>query len=733
MTIEAARRYSLIQDQAAANAPRRLDVIGEAGRARVDTTGVEHLDISGLTFRFMNRWWKLEDPTWMHKEVDTSAIRLRGSCSHVRVANCRFEHVTGAVQVEPITGRASSDTITVEDNEMRYIDDGAITVAGKAGQLNGSVRVMRNRLFMVGLRPSRQSSGHALEVRFPPRMEIAGNMLMRCYGAGIFLFGGKGGGTPGDVPLARYLVYQNKAEQTLLAANDWGGIETWQGGPFYIFNNISANPNGYWNWSAGKAFSARLGYAYYLDGSHKNYLFNNIAWGNNNDPDSKLCNKAAFQEATPTILNRFVNNTAYRFAKGANWSPRGGYHAYLGNVWSDISSTVFTLGKLKEDKSASPTEYPHELMAFGNNVFYGIGRHFGHFENLVPKEEKMHDTFGAFQAALEKRRAQQSSLGVKTDEQPLREPAERDMRPARGSAAIDNGVTHFVPWGLASVVGEWHFYPKGNAPAVIPDEHWFMTDYYGSRTEFYRKRRYPLTVVNGAGDSYVQGPLESWIDGALELNGEDRYAVARHAAMSEPIEYEVKVGKRQKETRRATGAAIRNPDIHTGNFILEVYAKIEPGQTGGVLVQKMSDAGYALTVGEDGAALFTVRGAGRAALGGKVRINDGEWHHILAECDRAAKRLVLYVDGRPDAAGGGIGAEVSLSNGADLLVGGTPDGKCLAGAIDFLRISRGTLADAHTTIEELYAWQFDGPFLRDFVGREPIGPRDAGALEGGTR
>jgi hypothetical protein len=46
-----------------------------------------------------------------------------------------------------------------------------------------------------------------------------------------------------------------------------------------------------------------------------------------------------------------------------------------------------------------------------------------------------------------------------------------------------------------------------------------------------------------------------------------------------------------------------------------------------------------------------------------------------------------------------------------------------------VRISLGTLADAKTDIGELYAWQFNGPFLRDFTGRKPQGKRDAGALE----
>lgn len=53
----------------------------------------------------------------------------------------------------------------------------------------------------------------------------------------------------------------------------------------------------------------------------------------------------------------------------------------------------------------------------------------------------------------------------------------------------------------------------------------------------------------------------------------------------------------------------------------------------------------------------------------------------------------------------------------------------LKGAIDFLRISRRTLRDAQTTIEELHEWEFNGPFLKDFFGNDPVGERDAGAME----
>ncbi|MCK4374446.1 MAG: right-handed parallel beta-helix repeat-containing protein, partial [Candidatus Brocadiae bacterium] len=324
ITVEAARRYSLIQDLASANSPNRLDIIGQEGRDNVNTTGVSHIVISGLTFRFNDAWWDYHFAPWLHKEVDNAGIRLLGTSDDVRISNCRFEYISKAVRIEGINNRVRIGSVVVSDNLIQYTDDAAMTIGRGAGRL-ADVRVLRNNLFMIGLRPFRQSDAHALVVAFPETMEIAGNMLKRCYGSGIFVHGGKPSGAGGDVPLSRNLIHHNKAEQTLLATNDWGGIETWQGGPFYVYNNISANPNGYWNWAANKPFNARLGFAYYLDGSFKNYLFNNIAWGLNNDADSKLCSAAAFYEAVSTIHNSYFNNTVYRFATGSNWSPSGGH------------------------------------------------------------------------------------------------------------------------------------------------------------------------------------------------------------------------------------------------------------------------------------------------------------------------------------------------------------------------------------------------------------------------
>jgi|SRR5579872_7176601 len=106
------------------------------------------------------------------------------------------------------------------------------------------------------------------------------------------------------------------------------------------------------------------------------------------------------------------------------------------------------------------------------------------------------------------------------------------------------------------------------------------------------------------------------------------------------------------------------------------------------------------------------------------------WHHVIAEADRNRQTLTIYIDGKRDGFAGGLGAIGSLENDADLYVGGTPQGNDLNATIDFMRVARGILADSRTTIEELYAWEFNGPFLDDFTGhRRPSDGGDAGAID----
>jgi hypothetical protein len=177
---------------------------------------------------------------------------------------------------------------------------------------------------------------------------------------------------------------------------------------------------------------------------------------------------------------------------------------------------------------------------------------------------------------------------------------------------------------------------------------------------------------------------------------------------------------------------LKNPQIYAGNLLVEAYFKATRGHRGGVLIEKLQGAGYGLGVDATGRVRFAVQGpGGSAAAESRARVNDGKWHHVIAELDRAIPQIAIYLDGRKEAVVRGLDASVSLANDGDLHVAGTPAGRWFDGTLDFLRVAQGTLADAQTTIEELYAWEFDGPFLRDFAGVKPTSAqRTAGALQG---
>ena len=146
----------------------------------------------------------------------------------------------------------------------------------------------------------------------------------------------------------------------------------------------------------------------------------------------------------------------------------------------------------------------------------------------------------------------------------------------------------------------------------------------------------------------------------------------------------------------------------------------------------MNDAaGWALGLDEAGHVFLKAKSSNAtAAVASHGAVNDGQWHHVIAEADRKAATFTLYLDGKQDNTAPGVGPDVSLTNDADLYVAGTPQGHHLNGAIDFLRLARGTLADSKTTIAELYAWEFQGPFLKDFTGRpRPADGGSAGAID----
>lgn len=276
---------------------------------------------------------------------------------------------------------------------------------------------------------------------------------------------------------------------------------------------------------------------------------------------------------------------------------------------------------------------------------------------------------------------------------------------------------------------EWAFCPIAAEPARILDEHWCMSPYYTVRDDYYMLPTYPLRGVNVSLNDYESGPLENWTTGALRLNGRDQYAVLAHADIDRSVTMR---GERGTPERTLRGDEVSSPQIHTFNLLIEAHLKTARGENDATLIQKSAGAGFSLSINEVGSVTLSTHCAGRdASVESRAAVNDGRWHHVIAEADRTARTLTIYVDGKLDARGLGLDAEASLASNADMHVGGTPDGHHLEGAIDFLRIARGTLADARTTIEELHAWQFHGPFLDDFTGRKrPADGGNAGSIDG---
>jgi hypothetical protein len=444
-----------------------------------------------------------------------------------------------------------------------------------------------------------------------------------------------------------------------------------------------------------------------------------------------------FQEII-SYQNTFFNNTAYNFVKGTRrQAPEAGSNKFLGNIWDGIGDWVFwhttpakSLAEGNErDAGPQKSRYALETNAFAGNVFHDITGKYGAFK----PSGQWHESFAEARRALQDTGAITHNLGVVAATAPMKDPANWDFSLAANSAAVDRGARVFVPWGLSMTVGEWSFYPAGNDPTRILDEHWHMASYYYSRDDYHTRPMFDLRGVNIGPDDYVAGPLEDWTKGALRFNGRDQYAVCADRVLSQSFDYTYKFRwdpSGRQETRAVAGRDFKSPQVHDSNFLLEAYFRTEPGATGGVVAEKRNGAGYSLGVTASGGVTFAVSNGGETvALRSGVAINDGRWHHVIAEADRTTKTFALYINGRKDCTGPGIGADRSLENRGDLYVGGTPGGRYFNGTIEFLRICLGTLADARTDIDELYAWQFYGPCLRDFTGREPHGRRDAGALE----
>jgi hypothetical protein len=374
--------------------PNRAHV--EVGRRihMIDSQGMSHIRVRGLTFRFTNTYWNpVAAPYWVsHENIDVQpgCVRLLGSGTDIEVSHCTFEHVHKGVRLKATGRNDSIDQAVVADNVFSDIDSGGIElgdsttygdVAPPMGRLY-DVSVLRNKFDHIGLRPDLFGQGVAVAVDYAETVEVAGNIFERICAQGIDVHGAKANDAATDRPFARILIHHNKAIDTLINVDDFGGIETWQGGPAYVYDNISGNPGGYRSWDHALNPNAenRFGHAYYLDGAFKNYYFNNIAWGNSKGPKGKLANTAAFQEII-SYDNTFFNNTIFNFVTGSRrQAPQAGRVKFLGNIWQSIGFRVFrdadpartAKAGNEADAGARRNRYAIDTDAYSRNVFHDV-------------------------------------------------------------------------------------------------------------------------------------------------------------------------------------------------------------------------------------------------------------------------------------------------------------------------------------------------------------------------
>lgn len=698
-----------------------------------------HINISGLSFRFEN----IKD--WLGENEYVSAVQLKGNSTNITVSHCKFEHVIKAMAYYPLEDGDVADFIEITDSEINYTDHNAIALRYGVGTGWGfnkrspeyplgrlkHVKVLRNKLYEIGNRPSPGDAIHAVEIKGGELVEIAYNIIDRTYASAIQAMNNRWSAETDKMkvwesPLNRCLVHHNKVTNTMLQGNDWGSIASWGVGPSYVYNNITGNSVGHRysyyrdKWTSKNDFDSfftlsnpNFGTAFYFDQMYKGYLFNNIAWGNSNNIEDQYYNTYGYFQTRGPLTHVF-QNTFYNFVVGtmtfeSNFRCFG--NLYLNTGYSHLIH------------SAPVTS----STAYTNNAFHGDVKAFG-----LGGGKETFNRLNEFQKMLEKDDPFAFTAGFVIENDVVQNAAEHDFRLVANAPIIDQGVKVFVPWGLYKVVGEWHFYKDRSNPSVIMDEHLYLNDEWRYPPIYSQIPRHDLTAHQVFSGDYQLGMLEDWVEGSLSFNGKDQYCDIDDA--STKADYSWKMGNGQSGTY--PGEKRVSLDAGNQNFLIEVVFKTSENHTGGTLVSKGTDQhGYHLAIDENGKIQLRLGfGEGQYVATGLKAVNDDKWHHLVAEVDRKNGNVSIYVDGKLSEINkqGVLPKFASLRNQGDFTVGrlSMEETNYFHGSIDFLRLSQGSLEDAETTIEELYEWEFDGPFLKDFYGNKPTGKsRDIGALE----
>ncbi len=644
------------------------------------------------------------------------------------------------------------------------------------------VDILRNKTLRTGIRhrSSRWSNVPAIRAVKFQRGEIAGNIIERCFGSGIMVLGGKEGNLGSyenravEHPLIRIFVHHNKTDDTALGVNDYGGLALWQGGPTYAYSNNVGNSPGHMPAGLfGGTRALNLSYPLYLDGAFKQYCFNNIIWGRTTDPDDPYANTTPGYFMVFGFLNQFTNNTLYRQSEGIGGSS-GNRNDIVSNVFAEVNDKFIASNRIGDpslagggdDASSGLRGIPS--LAYTRNFFHGAAEA-GYLvrekemeraetlskmidaETIEQMSEQMQD-FPIRIGLLGEQVAAKPVKGAPNDEPIIELTQEVDFHPTPDSPVIDAGGAYFIPFSLYGTVGEWNFTENHADPATVVDYHFYFAQDHFHRMLYEQIPAHDLNLSSAGLEDYVSGPSEDWVNSAMVFDGQ-RFGRVTDAFMREDIK--ISLGRVEKDRHpgepwkldqpsgengkytaedfaRYPGNLRKSLVIDTQNLLIDVIFQAEAGSQGVIAGKHDGSNGYSLRINEQGQAEFAVAGSGQSAsVATSAAVNDGQWHYVLAEIDRETGRMSIYLDGKPSGeAKADLPADASIDNNADFLVGkAADDSGHFTGAIDFLRVCRGTLEDSHTDIAEVYEWQTNGPFRYDFFGNTPKGRRDAGAIE----
>lgn len=668
----------------------------------IDINSKNNIDISGLTFGFTTY-----NNTRFGYEDAMPTIKLSSS-SNITIKNCKFQYLNGGV----ITS-GNSTNFAFTDNEMIEMADFGVYILGP-----DEIAILRNKVTECGMRHLGRwySSIPTFAGEFVKVGEIAGNIMEHLWGSAINFTWGKSSSSSETIPFIRGLIHHNKVVHSLQGVNDYGGIESWQGGPVYCYNNISNDAQGWkYEWADSKNPFASLGFAYYFDGGFKQIVFNNLSSGRGHKQTAAAYNQVL------GFYNVYAQNMAYNISSfsgsGDGALSADGYNYFLGNVidsvWRPFNHRTIQSGIPYESFANNVFCKVTEAKKTNGDIVQTVQPFMGVF--LTGDNTSFYD-FSGFQNKLVSLKAEISQLGFEASRRVFENSSGGDFRPTEASEVMDRGVKFFVPFSLSRVVGEWNFLKHKADSTIIKGENFYFTSSYNNRETYKNVAKNNLKAYGLKVGSFVVGDLEDFTTGALDFDGSSTYCSAANNVV-----------------------VSNNMNPTTSNFIIEMYFKTAVGHKDGVLLSKSNPTkyiGYQLDVNSAGKARFTIFNAGTSeyTIQSNATINDGAWHHVLVEVNRASKSATIFVDGV--ASNGGATGSVtteSINNTSNVLIGKNENGNFFKGTVDFVRISLGTLAEAKTTIQELYKWQFDGPFKRDFTGKLPIGKRDAGPIEKGAK